>query len=138
MSHLYHLLAEETQKWSDDGYRCEEYPAISEILNWLADVENENLRYLRKPQLKALEVYWYLRLIKGTPNIFTLYQDLYKSTADLHESLGVSEQAFRAVDYDKERIWDEIANNDEFVRNFHLEALRESLNLDYPSVSLLN
>jgi hypothetical protein len=126
-------LAAETQQWREAGYPCEEYPVIGEILEWQTDSETGGLRYLRKPQLRALEVYWYLRLVKQTPRILSLYQELYSSKADLVEALGIPEAAFKAADYDMERLWHHLQTDDDFVRDFRLQALRESLNLDYPS-----
>jgi len=132
MNHLYQVLATETQAWRD-GYPCENYPAIGDILHWQTDPETGSLRYLRKPQLRALEVYWYLRLVKQTPRIFDLYRQLYTSKAELIEALGIPEAAFKAADYDIDRLWERIQTDDDFVRDFRLEALRESLNLAYPS-----
>lgn len=133
MEHLYQVLAAGTQAWRGAGYPCEEYPVISEILDWQTDPETGGLRYLRKPQLRALEVYWYLRLVKGTPRLLPLYQELYESKAELLDALGIPEAAFKAADYDMDRLWDRVRTDDDFVRDFRLEALRESLNLNYPS-----
>lgn len=133
MHHLYEVLANETQVWRNAQYACESYPIISEILDWQTDPETGGLRYLRTPQLRALETYWYLRLVKGTPRIFELYQSLYSSRVDLLDALGIPEAAFKAADYDVECLWKRLSTDDDFVRSFRLEALRESLNLDYPS-----
>lgn len=133
MNHLYQILAAETQRWREAGYPCEEYPVVGEILDWQTDPETGGLRYLRTPQLRALEVYWYLRAVKGTPHVFDLYQQLYNSRAELLEALGISEAAFRAADYDLDQLWERLRTDDDFVRDFRLEALRESLNLAYPS-----
>jgi len=54
MKQLYQLLAAETQAWREDGYPCDAYPVIGEILDWQTDPETGGLRYLRKPQLRAL------------------------------------------------------------------------------------
>jgi len=133
MNHLYQVLAVETHKWREQGYPCEEYPVIGEILDYQTDAEAGALRYLRKPQLRALEVYWYLRLVKDTPHIFSLYQALYSSRADLLEALGISDAAFRSADYDMNTLWDRLRTDDDFVRDFRLQALRETLTLEYPS-----
>jgi len=133
MAHLYELLAAETQQWREAGYPCEDYPAIGEVLYYQTVAETGALRYLRKPQLRALEVYWYLRLVKQTPHIFDLYQQLYTSKAEIIEALGIPEAAFKAADYDIERLWERLQTDDDFVRDFRLQALRESLALDYPS-----
>lgn len=133
MSYLYQVLATKTEQWRKAGYPCEEYPVIREILDYQTDPETGSLRYLRMPQLRALEVYWYLRLIEGTPHVFALYQKLYKSRAELLEALGITEQTFKAADYDIDRLWQKLVNDNDFVRTFRLEALRESLTLNYPS-----
>jgi len=133
MDHLYEALAIQTQQWREQDYACEQYPVIGEILDWQTDPETGALRYLRTPQLRALEIYWYLRLLKGTPLIFDLYRELYTGRAELLEALGVPQPAFKAVDYDMDRLWERLRDDDNFVRDFKLQALRESLNLDYPS-----
>jgi type III restriction enzyme len=133
MSHLYQLLAAEAKQWREAGYPHEQYPVIGEILEWQSDPESGGLRYLRKPQIRALEVYWYLRLVKRTPRIFELYRQLYTGRADLVQALGVADEAFKAADYDLDRLWTRLGSDDDFVRDFRLQALRESLNLDYPS-----
>ncbi|MGD9519191.1 MAG: DEAD/DEAH box helicase family protein [Armatimonadota bacterium] len=131
--HLYQVLAAKAQAWREAGYPCEQYPVIGEILDWQTDPETGGLRYLRTPQLRALEIYWYLRAVKDTPQVFGLYRELYTKTADLIEALGIPDAAFRQADYDLGSLWQRLQSDDEFVRSFRLEALRESLNLDYPS-----
>lgn len=54
MSHLYELLAWRVDAWRSDGYPAESFPAIGEIFEWASD-ETGALRYLRRPQLRALE-----------------------------------------------------------------------------------
>jgi len=130
---LYQVLAEETRTWREAGYPCDQYPVIGEILDWQSDTESGALRYLRTPQLRALEVYWYLRVVKNTPHIFDLYRQLYPKTAELIEALGIPDAAFKEAGYDLDALWDRLRSDDVFVRDFRLEALRESLNLDYPS-----
>lgn len=133
MNHLYQVLADKTRDWREAGYPCKDYPLIGEILDWQTDPETGGLRYLRTPQLRALEVYWYLRVVKRTPHVFDLYRQLYPKTAELIEALGIPDAAFKDADYDLDALWDRLRSDDQFVRSFHLEALRESLNLDYPS-----
>lgn len=77
MSHLHQALAERIKGWRDQDYPCKDYPAISEILEWACGHQTGNLRYLRRPQFRALETYWCLRLIEKTPHVFELYQKLY-------------------------------------------------------------
>lgn len=135
MNYLYQVLAAQAQAWREAGYRCDQYPVISEILDWQTDNDIGGLRYLRKPQLRALEVYWYLRVVKGTPRIFDLYRDLYRKTAELLEVLGLACDEIRdyVLNEGLEGLWHRIQTDDDFVRDFQLQALRESLNLEYPS-----
>ncbi|MDX9710506.1 MAG: hypothetical protein RBT64_13220 [Trichloromonas sp.] len=61
------MLAEKVRIWREAGYPCEKFPAIGEILRYqTADDSGGTLRFLRPPQFRALEVYWYLRLVANT------------------------------------------------------------------------
>lgn len=135
MNHLYQVLADKTRDWREAGYPCKDYPLIGEILDWQTDPETGGLRYLRTPQLRALEVYWYLRAVKGTPHVFDLYRELYTKPAELLEVLGLARDEIRdyVLNEGLEGLWRRLQSDDEFVRSFRLEALRESLNLDYSS-----
>lgn len=57
MDHLGEALATRTQQWREQGHPCEEFPAIGEILDYQTHLETGGLRYLRAPQLRALEVH---------------------------------------------------------------------------------
>jgi len=72
MSQLFQRIGASTDAWRAEGYPCREYPALAEVLEWSRDDETGALRYLRAPQLRALETYWYLRLVAGTPKVFDL------------------------------------------------------------------
>jgi len=73
--YLYQILTEKVRLWREAGYPCERFPAIGEILQFQSiDESVKNLRFLRPPKFRALEVYWYLRLIEKTPHIYNLYQ----------------------------------------------------------------
>lgn len=133
MKPLHEVLASEVQQWRENSFACPDFPAIKEILDYQRVSETGDSRYLRVPQLRALEVYWYLRLLRDTPRIPELYQQLYSSHAELISALGVSRDAFEKADYSIERLWNQVRNDDQFVRDFRLEALRETLTLDYPS-----
>ena len=91
MNHLYQILAERTRQWRENGYVCQQFPAISEILQFqLIDETGKTLRFLRPPQFRALEVYWYLRLVEKTPHIFVLYKSGYsKKSGILIKVLGL-------------------------------------------------
>jgi len=67
------------------------------MLEWACESETGSLRFLRPPQLRALETYWYLRLIEGTPHVADLYQRLFPvdDLASHIEALGVPEAAFK-------------------------------------------
>lgn len=135
MPNLYQILAEKVNAWREAGYPCEDYPAVAEILEHQKLQESNTLRFLRKPQLCALEIYWYLRIIEQTPHIFKLYQQLYPKARELREALGMVQEAIRdyVEDNSMEALWERIRTDDDFVRTFKLEALRETLTLDYPS-----
>ena len=68
MDYLHQRLAGLTAGWRTKGYPCEPHPAIGEILEWCREDDSGGLRYLRRPQIHALETYWYLRLVAGTPH----------------------------------------------------------------------
>jgi hypothetical protein len=104
-------------------------------LEWAANPEGGGFQ-LRPPQVRALETYWYLRLVEGTPHIIDLYQKYFQKKTDLLYALGVPPKAFESVDYNLETFWQRVREDDDFVREFKLEALRETLSLNYPSYIL--
>jgi len=132
---LYEVLAMLVVAWREEGYKHEDYPAIGEILEWARQPDVPSFR-LREPQLRALETYWYLRLVEKTPHIFDLYQKLFPKKKDLLEAFGISHEAFSRVDYDIDALLDFTKNNTDFVKEFQLEAVRETLMLNYPSYIL--
>jgi type III restriction enzyme len=86
--HLHEALAARVAHWRSEHYPIENYPVIAEILEWAASPDVSAFR-LRAAQLRALETYWYLRLVEGTPHIFDLYQRCYPRTNDLLAALGL-------------------------------------------------
>ena len=69
MNHLFQALSARVDVWRKDRYVCPDYPAIGEILDFaLEDPATQQLRYLRRAQLRALETYWYLLLVLHTPS----------------------------------------------------------------------
>jgi len=54
MPNLFERLAERVAKWRADSYASEDYPAIAEILEWAGETEEGELRFLRRPQVRAL------------------------------------------------------------------------------------
>jgi type III restriction enzyme len=138
MSQLHETIAGLVQQWRAEGYPCAAFPAIAEILEWPAEPESGTLRFLRRPQVRALETYWYLRLIEGTPHIFDLYRKYFPKPSQLVESLGLTGDEVRAhvMDDGVEGFVARVKTDDEFVRQLRLESLRETLTLDYPSYIL--
>jgi type III restriction enzyme len=136
MAHLYQELAKLVDEWRASDYKCESYPVISEILEWAANPEGPGFK-LRKPQIRALETYWYLRLVEKTPHIFDLYRKLLSDDPEkLLDSLGISLDAFREAKFQLNKLWKLIRNDNDFVKKYKLEALRETLTLAYPSYIL--
>ena len=121
--------------WREENYKHDEIPAIAEILEWARQPDVPNFR-LRAPQLRALETYWYLRLVENTPHIFDLYQSLFPKKKDLLEAFGISDKAFSRADYNVDSLVESIRNDADFVIEFRLEAVRETLVLDDPSYIL--
>jgi Type III restriction enzyme, res subunit. len=139
MPHLYEEVLARVAAWKADNYSSPKFPAIAEILEWAHNAEAGGLRFLRRPQLQALEVYWYLRLVEQTPHVFDLYQRIYPpddNIARLLDALGIPDVAFKSVNYKPDVLWNRIRSDDGFVRDFKLEALRETLTLVYPSYIL--
>ncbi len=138
---LYEILKIKVKEWRENNYQCD-YPSIREIFEYnFLDAENQKLRYLRKAQFEALETYWYLRLVEKTPRIFDLYKKYFQGE-DLLNALNIhlTEEDLRKIAFSNgggiETVFNKIKNDDDFVRKYHLEGLRESLFLEYPSYIL--
>ena len=138
MISLHEHLAGLVDRWRMVGYPFEPFPAISEILDWCAGAESGGVHFLRRPQLRALETYWYLRLVKNTPHITSLYAEFYPKQTEYLAALGLGDQKLKdfASDEGKDALLDRIRTDDDFVRQYSLEAVRETLTLDYPSYIL--
>jgi type III restriction enzyme len=140
---LHEELSDRVTEWRTAGYPCD-YPAIREILEYA--VQNEelgqpfpasgSLRYLRAPQLRALETYWYLRLVEGTPHIRALYSRLFPSPKAHREALGLTSAEMTGIVADEgglDVVLDRIVGDAAFAEDHGLEALHETLGLAYPS-----
>lgn len=143
--HLHQALQQKVRAWAESGYASEDYPVISEILEYqttapLLGQNARQLRFLRAAQVDALTSYWYLRLIERTPGVIDFYRRLFPKPTDLLESLGLGQnQAAKDAMLDAGGIdgfFTRIRDDDEFVAAQKLEALRETLSLDYPSYIL--
>ncbi|MCR4304513.1 MAG: DEAD/DEAH box helicase family protein [Gallionella sp.] len=139
MTHLYQALATKVDEWRQTKYSCDDYPAIREILEYaIEDEESGQLRYLRHAQFRALETYWYLRLVLNTPKIPELYETLFPKPKERREAMGLThpEMVSYIADEGYEACLERVLNDNKFVREFALESLRESLTLDYASYIL--
>src|SRR3990172_12544391 len=86
--HLYQALATRVNEWRNNGYPVSDFPVIAEIIEWSRDPEGSGLQ-LREPQLRALETYWYLRLVQGTLHIVDLYKEFFPRVPDLLQAIGL-------------------------------------------------
>jgi type III restriction enzyme len=136
---LYRILKSKTLEWRRNNYQSD-YSTISEILEFNLNPETGNLRFLRKAQFEALETYWYLRLVEGTPHVFDLYKKMYNEPVELLKALNINisqEDLVRILSKGGiDLIFERIKFDDNFVRQYRLEALRETLLLNYPSYIL--
>ncbi len=134
---LHHALADEVDAWRRNHFPCAPFPAIAEILDFAFDDDTtEQLRYLRRAQFRALETYWYLRLVLETPSVPALYEHLFPKTGDRLAAMGIDPKLFEACDYDLGALHERVLEDNAFVRQHHLESLRETLRLPYPSYIL--
>lgn len=145
-------LRKSVDQWRKDRYPCDDYPYIGFILShqvscW-QETGGENgqgtekreileLKYLREPQFLALEVYWYVRLILKTPRIVDLYKHFYGDDKEqFFEAIGLS-MSQDALSYATiEQIMEQAKSDENFVRDKKIDALHESVRLDYPSYIL--
>lgn len=134
MTHLYELIQQRVTDWRQQGYPTD-YPALAEILDYATLPESGVLRFLRAVQFRALETYWYLRLVEGTPHIFDLYTHYFARTTELLDALGLRGEPFSQIVMDEGRdaLWQRLRTDEEFVRANSLESVHETLTLDYPS-----
>jgi type III restriction enzyme len=137
MPHLYELVQQNVTVWRDAGYPSD-YPAIAEILEYATLPEIGSLRYLRKVQLRALETYWYLRLVEDTPHIFDLYRKYYPKSIDLLAALGLDRDEIKdfVLNEGLDALWDRVREDEDFVKAHRLESVHETLLLDYASYIL--
>ena len=96
------------------------------------------MRYLRRAQFRALETYWYLRLVLNTPRIPDLYATLFPKPKDRREAMGLTSRDIvdMIADDGLEAVLERVQTDNTFVRKHGLESLRETFSLDYPSYIL--
>ena len=66
MAHLHEMLTAEVSDWHKKNYSGHDYLVLTEILDWAKKPDGSGF-VLRPPQIKALETYWHLRLLRKTP-----------------------------------------------------------------------
>ena len=91
MTTLIEKLQASVGDWRSANFPHGDYPAIAEILEWAAEPKGSGFR-LRTPQLRALEVYGFLRLIEGTPKISDIYEKYFPAVEEpvaLLNALGI-------------------------------------------------
>lgn len=139
--HLYEALQQKVSDWRQSGYGSPDYPAVGEILEYASIPVDENssqLRYLRAAQLQALETYWYLRVVEGTPHIFDLYRKLNTRPLELLAALGMDTEPIKdfVLNEGVGALWDRVRTDTAFVKQHKLDTVHETLTLDYPSYIL--
>lgn len=141
MAELHAALIPRVDAWRQSGYRHDRFPAIAEILGYATEdgpdtgANGGRLRYLRAAQFRALETYWYLRLVEGTPHVAELYRRCFEHVADRLTALGLDAPELRdlALNIGYDGLLERLRTDDELARRHRLDALRETLGLGYPS-----
>ena len=140
---LHESLKKKIVQWRNEGYPSA-YSSLSEILEWQkinGKTASFSLRYLRQPQLEALETYWYLRVVLKTPHIFDLYKKWFADGYALLQALGVPtnhNEVTRILTRGGgiDSVLEAIKTDDNFVRQLGLNTAREMMRLTYPSYIL--
>lgn len=116
---LHEILSRKVDAWRQAGYPSEPFSAIAEILEFAREPESARLRFMRPPQLLALETYWYLRLVEGTPHILDLYRKLFPRKSELLSALGLTDSGIQAIAMDEgmEGVLARIREDDGFERS---------------------
>ena len=140
MQHLFEKLRDDTLKWRKEGYPCQDYPLIGEVLRWQFEGEADDrvhLKYLREPQFQSLELYWYIRLVLKTPHIVKLYKHYYDTTGDIRdfcEAFGIpitDNEAMLIQNVDA--IINLVKEKPEFFKQKGIDPVYEAISLPYPS-----
>ena len=139
MQHLFEKLREDTLNWRKDGYPCQDYPLIGEILRYQSEGEagdRVHLKYLREPQFQSLELYWYIRLVLKTPHIVKLYRHYYDTgdIRDFCEAFGIPLSPQELIlNWDVDTVINLVENNPEFVKLKGIDPVYEAVTLPYAS-----
>ena len=136
---LYESLKQSALEWRQSGYACDGYPMIGEILAYQMERREDvpTPKFLREPQLLALEVYWYIRLKLQTPHIIDLYKHYYaKNKKDFSDALKIPlpRDVWEWATIDK--VIEKIKTDLNWVKKERIQALHEATILPYPSYIL--
>lgn len=137
MSLLFQALAQGVDAWRAAHYPCPDYPAIGEVLAFAVEDETSGqTRYLRRAQFRAMETYWYLRLVLDSPRIPALYESLFPEPEQRCVAMGLTQPdllKLMAFGGGIAAVIQRMRTDNAFVRQYGLESLRETFALDYPS-----
>jgi type III restriction enzyme len=139
--HLHQTIATKVAEWRRNGFAVDEFDAIAEILDFQVVASESGARenrFLRTPQIEALQTYWWLRLVAETPHVVDLYRQCFSQNTALLESLGLQSAAISSFVLDNgiDALFEKVRDDADFVAEHKLEALRETLTLEYPSYIL--
>ncbi|MGR4000757.1 MAG: DEAD/DEAH box helicase family protein, partial [Alphaproteobacteria bacterium] len=132
---LWERIGKDVSLWRENGYPCEKFPLIGVILRYqtIGDGEDDpSLRYLREPQFRALEVYWYLRTQLNTPKFLKLYQNYYQNE-EILSALGMRIPDAYSGLITIESVLEKIKMDSKYAEREGHDSVHESLNLEYPS-----
>src|SRR5512132_4168713 len=84
-------------------------PEIAELLRYQKD-DDGRLRFLRKAQLEAIEVYFYLRTVLGNRHVFELYREFFGNDLLKALSIPVTAEAIAnlAINEGREAVFEKI------------------------------
>ncbi len=143
MAQLHQIIAERVKGWRERGFPHEDYPALAEILDYQylpasQSGARRDRRFLRAAQIEALHTYWYLRLVENTPRMIDLYRSVFPRNSELLAAWGATTDEVRDFvgDFSLDAFLNKVSENEEFVSRNRLEALRETITLDYSSFIL--
>ncbi len=134
---LFKKLQERVKIWRGDNYYCENYPQIAEIL-YYNKIDENNFRFLRKPQFDAIEVYLYLRFVLKTKQAIDIYKEIFAGDKEaLLRALSITHIGRNSLKYIKiDDVLEDIKTDAELVKKYKYQTLYEALNLDYASYIL--
>ncbi|MDE0009632.1 MAG: DEAD/DEAH box helicase family protein [Candidatus Poribacteria bacterium] len=139
MQHLFEKLQDDTLNWRKEGYPCQDYPLIGEVLRHQFEGEANDrvhLKYLREPQFQSLELYWFLRLVLQTSHIVDLYKHYYDTgdIRDFCEAFGIPLTPNDLIYITNvDTVINLVENNPEFVKLKGIDPVYEAVTLPYAS-----